>query len=296
MKSGTVTIIGRPNSGKSTLLNAVVGQKISITSTQPQTTRHRILGVLTETRGQVVFADTPGVHKPLYGMNRRMQNCVRDAMKGVDLVLLVIDGTIRFGSGESFVLDVLRRIRPRAFLAINKIDRIAKPRLLPIIERYSQEFEFLEIIPISALQRDNVNLLVDRIFEHLPCAEPPMGADVITDRTERFLTAEFIREKILERTREELPYATAVLVRQFDESRRERRGLVVVRADIIVEKRSQQGIILGAGGTMIRDIGTAARRDLENLLGCEVFLDLTVKTVRNWRNSEVILDELDLGR
>jgi GTP-binding protein Era len=295
MKSGSVTIVGRPNSGKSTLLNALIGQKISITSANPQTTRHRILGILTESRGQIVFADTPGIHKPMHGMNRRMLDSVMGTLNEMDLVLLIIDGTISFGAGESFVLDVLKRIRPRSFLAINKIDRFSKPKLLPIMERYSREFDFLEIIPISALKGDNLDLVVDKLFEYLPEGEPVFEADLVTDRTERFLTAEFIREKILERTREELPYTTAVLLRQFDEGRRKREGLIVIKADILVEKRSQQGIILGAGGSRIRDVGIAARTELEELLGCRVFLDLTVRTVRNWRDDDRVLDDLGVG-
>jgi GTP-binding protein Era len=295
MKSGSVTIVGRPNSGKSTLLNALIGQKVSITSAHPQTTRHRILGILTETRGQIVFADTPGIHKPMYRMNRRMLDSVMGTLKEMDLVLLIIDGTISFGAGERFVLDALKKMRPRAFLAINKIDTFSKPKLLPIMERYSREFDFLEIIPVSALKRDNLDLLVDKLFEQLSEGEPIFDADLVTDRTERFLTAEFIREKILERTREELPYTTAVLIRQFEERRRNEEGLIVIKADIIVEKRSQQGIILGAGGAQIREVGIAARADLEELLGCRVFLDLTVRTVRDWRNDDRILDDLGLG-
>jgi GTP-binding protein Era len=296
MKFGTVSIIGRPNSGKSTLLNALVGQKVSITSTWPQTTRHRILGIRSESRGQIVFADTPGIHKPLYRMNQRMLAAAMDTMKEMDLVLLLLDGSISPGAGESFALGLLKEIRPRAILAINKIDRVRKPALLPIIDRYGREFDFLEIIPISALRGTNLDLLQDKLYEHLPEGESAFGDDLVTDRSEKFLSAEFIREKILERTREELPFTTAVLVRRFDESRRDSERLVVIQADILVEKRSQQGIILGAGGVRIRAVGIAARRDLEELLGCRVFLELQVRTVPNWRNQERILDDLEVGR
>lgn len=296
MKSGTVAIVGRPNSGKSTLLNALVGQKVSIISSSPQTTRHRILGILTEARGQIVFADTPGIHKPMYRMNRRMLGSVMEALDRMDLVLLLVDGSISFGAGESYVLEILKKARPHSLLAINKIDKIAKPRLLPIMDRYSREFEFREIIPISALRGENLGLLVDKLFEYLPEGEPLYDPGMLTDRSERFIAAEFIREKILERTRAELPYVTAVLIRRFDESRRAAENLVVIEADIIVEKRSQQGIILGAGGSRIKEVGVAARRDLEQLLECRVFLDLSVKTVRNWRNDEKVLDDLDVGR
>lgn len=296
MKSGTITIVGRPNTGKSTLLNALVGQKISITSTKPQTTRYRILGILTEPRGQIVFADTPGIHKPMYRMNRRMLDSVLDTVKQMDIVLLLIDGASSYGSGEAFVLSMLRQTRPRSFLAINKIDKLAKSRLLPIMERYAREYKFEEIVPISAHTGENLPLLLDRLFNSLPEGQALFDTDAVTDRTERFLSAEFIREKLLERTQEELPYTTAVLVRQFDESRRESQQLVVIKADVIVEKRSQQGIIVGSGGTRIRDIGTAARRELEEMLGCKVFLELTVRTVRDWRNDDQVLDDLDLGR
>jgi GTP-binding protein Era len=296
MKSGTVVLVGRPNSGKSTLLNALVGEKISIVSDKPQTTRYRILGILNEGRGQAVFVDTPGIHKPQYRMNERMQHITQESMHNVDLVLLMIDGSIASGAGERFTLEMLKSLKPRAMLLINKIDRIAKPRILPIMERYSAGYDFLEIIPISALESDNLRLVVDKVFEYLPEGEMSFDPEQITDRTERFLAAEFIREKILERTRDELVYATAVLIRSFDESKRESSKLVRVEADILVEKRSHQGIILGARGTRLRDIGIAARQQLEQLLGCRVYLALHVRTVDKWRNSESVLNELEFGK
>ena len=294
MKCGTVTIIGRPNTGKSTLLNAFVGQKISIVSAKPQTTRHRILGILTEGRGQIAFVDTPGIHKPNYRMNQRMLKTVYDSINGVDLVLHVVDASIAFGSGENFVLDVIKKIKPKAILLINKIDKVAKQSLLPIMDRYYRQFEYLEILPISALKKDNLNLLTDRLFDYLPEGEELYDSRQVTDQSERFLSAEFIREKLLERTREEIPYATAVRVRRFDESRRDSKKLVVIEADIVVEKRSQQGIILGAGGLQLRNIGISARRDLEQLLDCKIYLDLNVCTVKDWRNNDSLLDELGL--
>lgn len=295
MKTGTVTIIGRPNSGKSTLLNALIGQKISIVSRAPQTTRHRILGIRTEERGQIVFVDTPGIHKPHFRMNQRMQRTIHDAIQAVDLVLHVVDASISIGAGESFVLEMVKKVRPKALLLLNKIDRIAKPRLLPLMQRYSAEYPYLEIIPLSAMKGENLDLLLGRIFACLPEGELLYDSAQVTDRTERFLSGEFIREKILERTREEIPYATAVLLKKFDESRRESANLVVIEADILVEKESQQGIILGKGGLQLRDLGTAARKELEELLGCRVYLELEVRTVRKWRDNNAILDELELG-
>jgi GTPase len=295
MKSGTAVIIGRPNSGKSTLLNSLVGQKISIVSDKPQTTRHRILGITTEARGQILFMDTPGIHKPAYGMNRRMLHTVYNGLRDVDLVLLVVDASISFGSGEHFVLETVKKAGLRAFLLLNKIDRIAKNRLLPIMQRYGGAYDFLEIIPISARTGENLPLVLDKIFERLPEGEALYDPEQFTDRTERFLAAEFIREKLLERVREELPYTCAVLIRKFDESQRAEKKLVVIEADILVEKRSQQGIILGAGASQLRDVGIAARQELERLLDCKVFLGLQVKTVHNWRNDEAVLDQLELG-
>ena len=296
MKCGTAVIIGRPNSGKSTLLNAFVGQKISIVSSKPQTTRHRILGITTEARGQIVFMDTPGVHKPAYSMNRRMLHTVQDGLRDVNLVLLIVDASISFGAGESFVLEMVKKAQAPAFLLLNKLDKISKSALLPIMQRYAAACNFLEIIPISARTGENLGLVRDRIFEHMPEGEPLYEAEQVTDRSERFLAAEFIREKLLERVREEMPYACAVMIRRFDESKRETQNLVVIDADIIVERKSQQGIVLGAGASQLRDLGIAARRDLELLLNCKLYLGLQVRTARNWRNDESVLDELELGR
>jgi len=295
MKYGTAAIIGRPNSGKSTLLNALIGQKISIVSSKPQTTRHRILGIVTGERGQIAFLDTPGIHKPAYIMNRRMLHAVYEGLKDVDLALLVVDATISFGSGENFALDIVKNAQAPAILILNKIDKMAKPSLLPAMQRYGKSHDFLEIIPISAKSGENLDLLIDKIYHHLPEGKPLYGEDLITDRSERFLAAEFIREKLLERVREEMPYVCAVLIRKFDESRREKKKLVIIEADILVEKPSQRGIILGAGASQLRDLGISARKDLEQLLGCRVYLDLHVTAARNWRNNNSILDELELG-
>ena len=293
MKSGSVALIGRPNSGKSTLLNALIGEKISIVSDKPQTTRYSVRGIINETRGQIVFIDTPGIHKPLYRMNERMQRTTQDVLREADMALLMVDASVASGAGEQFTIEMFRKLKPRAMLLINKIDKIAKPRILPIMQRYSEAYDFLEIIPISALNSDNLRLLLDKVFQHLPEGSPQLGPEEVTDRTERFLAGEFIREKILERTREELVYATAVIVRKFDESRREHSKLVRIEADILVEKRSHQGIILGAHGTRLRDIGIAARQQLEQFLGSRVYLGLRVRTAAKWRDSESLLNELD---
>jgi len=272
-----------------------VGQKISIVSDKPQTTRHRIIGITTEPRGQIVFMDTPGIHKPAYGMNRRMLHTVYDGLRDVDLVLLVVDSSIAFGSGEHFVLETVKKTQTRSLLLLNKIDKIAKSRLLPIMQRYGEAYEFLEIIPISAKTGENRGLLLDKMFQYLPEGEPLYDSEQITDRSERFLASEFIREKLLERVREELPYTCAVIIRKFDESQRADKNLVVIEADILVERRSQQGIVLGAGASHLRDLGIAARQELEQLLDCKVYLGRQVKTSHNWRNDDAVLDELELG-
>ncbi len=296
MKAGAVSIVGRPNSGKSTLLNSIIGQKVSIVSRNPQTTRHNILGILSDHRGQIAFVDTPGIHKPGYEMNRRMLDSVIAALKQIDLILLVIDGSTSFGSGEQFALNMVKEAGRPAILLINKIDRIAKPRILPIIKHYSESFDFLEIIPISALKGDNCDLLLDKVFQNLPTGEALYDPEQVTDRSERFLSGELIREKILEQLREELPYTTAVLITGFDETNRLEKGLIKIRADILVEKRSQQGIIIGSGGHQLRDLGIAARKDLEQLLGCKVHLELTVRTCPRWRDDDRILNELGFGK
>jgi GTP-binding protein Era len=294
MKSGTATLVGRPNSGKSTLLNVLIGQKISIVSASPQTTRRCILGILTEPRGQVVFVDTPGIHRPEYRMNRRMQRSVTDSLRDVDLILLMVDGSVAFGAGESFVLDLVKRAGVPALLLINKIDRISKTRLLPRMKQYSEAHDFLDIIPLSARTGENRELVVNCVFDHLPEGAPLYDAEEITDRSERFLAAEFIREKILGFARDELPYTTAVLIRRFDESRRDSKRLIVVEADVLVEKKSQQGIIIGKEGSQLRAFGSAARLELEQMLGCKLFLSLTVKTAPRWRNDDTVLDELEV--
>ena len=229
-------------------------------------------------------------------MNERMLKSVHKSLAGIDLVLLVIDGLISFGAGESYVLDLVRRARPCAILLINKIDRMSKSALLPIMANYSAKYEFREIIPVSALRCDNLDLVKQKIFELLPEGEPLYDPSQITDRSERFLASELIREKILDCVHEELPYTTAVLIRGFDESSRWDKKLIRIEADIVVEKKSQQGIIIGKGGSQLKSLGIASRCELEQLLGCRVHLGLTVRTVQKWRDDDRVLDQLELSK
>ncbi len=295
VRFGTVALIGRPNAGKSTLLNRLVEMKISIVSDKPQTTRNQIRGLLNHPRGQAVLVDTPGIHKPGYEMNRRMLRAVYAAIQDVDLLLVITDASRSRGAGDRFVLEVVKKANRPAILLLNKVDCVAKHRLLPLIDLYRQEYEFLEIIPISALTGVQVDRMVGRIFDHLPPGEPLYPADYVTDRTERFLVGEMVREKILLHTREELPYTTAVVIERFDESERSSQGLVRIAAKIIVEKSSQQGIVVGSGGSMIKAIGSDARLEIESLLGCRVFLELVVRTRENWRNDVTFLESIEIG-
>ena len=291
-KTGFTAVIGRPNVGKSTIINRLVGQKISIVSDKPQTTRHRILGILTGKDHQVVFVDTPGIHRPGYRLNDRMMDTVYEALKDVDLLVQVIDASESYGKGEEFVLDLIRMARKPTILVINKVDLVNKGKVLPVIEFYSQQVDFQEIIPLSALTGDNLELLHEKIVEHLQEGEFFYPPESITDQTERSIVAEIVREKVLENTHKELPYSTAVLVEQFDESDREQ-GFVRIVASVVTEKESQKKIVIGRGGRMVKTIGTAARRDIQDFLDVrKVYLDLNVKTVPGWRNSEHFLDQL----
>lgn len=290
-KSGVVALIGRPNAGKSTLLNRVVGEKIAIVSDKPQTTRTRISGVLTRGEGQIVFLDTPGIHKPGYKLNRRMMAIVTDALSTVDLILLMIDATQPMGAGDRFVLDMLKRVSTRAFLILNKIDRMKdKSKLLPLISTYTTEREFAEVIPTSALKGDGLELLVEKAFEYLPKGPALYPEDEMTDQPERVLAAELVREKILRVTGEEIPYVTAV----FTEAWQEEGNLTRINCVIYVERQSHRAIIIGRGGQRLKDIGTAARADIEKLLGRHVYLSLFVKVREHWRDDERVLDELGI--
>jgi GTP-binding protein Era len=295
VKSGYVSLLGRPNAGKSTLLNRFVGQKLAIVSDKPQTTRHRILGVHTTAGGQIVFIDTPGIHKPMHRMNRRMVDVATETLREVDVVVLVVDATTVPGSGDRFVLELVKAAHVPAVLALNKVDRVHKPQLLPVMERYARDGAFRAIVPVSALEGDGVDVLEREILAALPDGDPLFPEDYLTDQTQRTLAAELIREKVLRHTRDELPYTTAVVIEQFDEPADER-AVTKIYASILVDSESQKPIVLGRGGEMIKRIGTEARLDLEEMLEGRVFLDLHVKVREDWRDDERLLDEIGLGR
>jgi GTPase len=289
-RSGYVALIGRPNAGKSTLLNRLVGEKIAAVSNKPQTTRHRIQGIVTKPEGQIVFVDTPGVHKPGFLLNRRMMAAVHDAILSVDVLVLMRDASVSTGNGDKFVLELVKNAGKKAVLVLNKIDKIHdKGELLPLIESYSKEFEFDEIIPISALKGEAVENLLSQIIKHLPTAEPIFAEDEMTDQSMRTLVAEMVREKILQTTGDEIPYVTAVVTEKYDETDP---MVTRVHCAIYVERSSQKGIIIGKGGIKLKKIGTEARVDVENMLNKKVFLQLFVKVVADWRNRPQDLDEM----
>jgi GTP-binding protein Era len=289
MKSGFVALIGRPNAGKSTLLNRIVGHKLAIVSDKPQTTRTRIVGVKNYPDGLVVFVDTPGVHKPTHRLNVRMVDVALDAMREVDLVTLVVDVSVREGPGDRHLLDLVKTINTPAILALNKVDLIPKAKLLPIIDRYRQAHPFVEFVPISALDGTNISVLENLFLEHLPAGEPLYPDDYVTDQSERFFVAEIIREQVLRVTRDELPFSTAVVIDRFEEPADGRIGQIY--STILVDRDSQKPIVVGRGGAMIKEIGTAARAELERYLGGQVYLDLHVKVKTDWRDDGRVLDE-----
>lgn len=297
-KSGYVAIVGRTNVGKSTLLNKILGTKVSIISDKPQTTRHRILGVHTDKRGQAIFFDTPGVHKPGHELNRQMVHSIYDALHEADVLLHIVDITQKFGHGEEFVLDMVKANKAPAILVINKIDLVKKSKVLEVIDFYRQRHDYAAFIPVSALTGDGVQVVVDELFRLLPEGPFFYDEDYITDCPERFLSAELIREQVLVNTREELPFTTAVFIEQFDESERgeeEGKGLVRIEASIIVEKDTQKAIIIGRQGSMIKQIGSAARKEIEEMLGCHVYLGLFVKVEPDWRNNAQLLKDLGMN-
>lgn len=291
--SGYVALIGRPNAGKSTLLNRLVGQKIAAVSDKPQTTRFRIQGIITRPEGQVVFVDTPGVHQPGYELNRRMMASVQEALMGVDLVCLIRDASVSTGNGDRFVLDLVKRSEKPALLLLNKIDKLEdKSALLPLMEWYSKEYDWREIIPISALKDEMTDVLVESSLRHLPEGEPIFSEDELTDQSLRVLVSEIVREKVLRVTGDEIPYVTAVVTEKFEEVREDFARIFCV---IVVERGSQKKIIIGKGASRLKDIGIRARKEIENLLGHRVHLELFVKVEEDWRNREQLLDEYGLS-
>ncbi|WP_243290597.1 GTPase Era [Bacillus sp. FJAT-47783] len=281
-KSGFVSIIGRPNVGKSTFLNRVIGQKIAIMSDKPQTTRNKIQGVYTTNHSQIVFIDTPGIHKPKHKLGDFMMKVAINTLKEVDLILFVVNAEEGLGRGEEFILERLKETNTPVFLVINKIDQIHPEKLLPIIDQYKDKYNFKEIVPISALQGNNVENLLQEIESILPEGPQYYPSDQVTDHPERFIISELVREKVLHLTREEIPHSVAVVIDSIE--KRENNQAVYVAATIIVERDSQKGIIIGKQGKMLKEIGQRARVDIENLLGSKVFLELWVKVQKDWRN------------
>jgi GTP-binding protein Era len=291
--SGYVALIGRPNAGKSTLLNRLVGQKIAAVSNKPQTTRFKIQGVITKPAGQVVLVDTPGVHQPGYQLNRRMMAAVQDALLGVDLVCLLRDASVSTGQGDRFVLDLIKRSSKPALLLLNKIDKLEdRSALLPLMEWYGHEYDWREIVPISALKNEMTDVLLESCLRHLPEGEPIFSEDELTDQSLRVLVSEIVREKLLQVTGDEIPYVTAVATERFEEVRDNFTRIYCV---IVVERPSQKKIIIGKGAARLKDIGTRARQDIEHLIGHRVHLELFVKVEEDWRNKDALLDEMGLG-
>jgi GTP-binding protein Era len=294
MKSGFVSFIGRPNAGKSTLLNRLVGTKLAIVSDKPQTTRTRILGVKNYPDAQVVFLDTPGIHRPLHRMNVRMVDTAVDTIREVDVLGLVVDANEPTGKGDKFVFDLVKDAKAPVLLLLNKIDLMKKHRLLPIIERYAAEGTFAEIIPISAATGDNVERLERIIIDRLPEGDALYPTDYLTDQPERFFAAEIVREKLLQFTHAEIPFSSAVIIDRFEEPA-EGSALLRLFCTIVVDRESQKPIVVGRGGDMIKKIGTAAREELERFFETKVFLDLHVRVKTEWREDDRVLGEIGLG-
>jgi GTP-binding protein Era len=287
-KSGFITIIGRPNVGKSTFLNRVIGQKIAIMSDKAQTTRNTIQGVLTTDDAQLVFIDTPGIHKPKHRLGDFMVKLAENTLNEVDAVMFMINAEEGFGRGDQYIIDRLASVKKPVYLIINKIDRIHPDDLFTLITEYKDKYDFKEIIPISALEGNNVDHLLEVLTEQLPEGPQYYPKDQVTDHPERFIISELIREKVLHHTREEVPHSIAVVVEKIEKKPDEK---VLVQATIIVERSTQKGIVIGKQGTMLKKIGHQARRDIERLLGNKVYLELWVKVKKDWRNQERYLSE-----
>lgn len=289
MKTGFVALVGRPNAGKSTLLNQILDRKIAIVSDKAQTTRHRITGVLTNETGQIVFLDTPGIHKPRHKLGERMVEIAQSSLYDADVIYYLVDASMEFGPGEQYILQQLEKASAPIFLVLNKIDRMEKQNVLSLISKWQNRGKFAEIFPLSAKKGDNVAVLVETTFNYLEEGPQFYPADSVTDQPEEVVIAELIREQILEATRDEVPHSIAVIVEQM---KLRDDGKIYVGATIYVERDSQKGIIIGRGGLMLRKIGSKARREIEYLLGEKVYLDLWVKVNEDWRNKESAIKSL----
>lgn len=292
MKAGFVALVGRPNAGKSTLLNKLVGQKLAIVSDKPQTTRNRIAGVRQYPDGQIVFLDTPGVHKPLHRLNVRMVDAALDTLKEVDVIAVVVDGSEPGGGGDRFLMDVVKKAKAPRVLVLNKVDLCDKAALLPRLADYEREVGFADLVPVSAKTGENIDRLESVLLSHLPEGNPLYPEDYLTDQPERFFVAELIREQVLQQTHDELPFSTAVVVDKFEEP--DDKGLMRLFCTILVDRDSQKPILVGKGGARIKAIGTAARKELQQFFDTRVFLDLHVKVREGWREDERMLDSLGL--
>ncbi len=285
-KSGFVAVIGRPNVGKSTLVNSLIGQKIAIMSDKPQTTRNKILCVLSNDDAQILFIDTPGIHKPKHKLGEYMVRTAEATLKEVDVIVFVVDGTEKKGPGEAYILERLSEVSTPVILVVNKIDTLSKQDILPVIAQYTGERDFAAVVPVSALEKTNLTVLVEEIKSRLEPGPQYYPSDMITDQPERMVIAEMIREKVLHHTREEIPHAIAVDIEEITTRSNED---LYVRAVIYVERESQKGIVIGAGGQLLKEVGRQARIDIQNLLGSKIYLDLWVKVKKDWRNREGIL-------
>jgi GTP-binding protein Era len=294
-KAGTVALVGRPNAGKSTLMNRLLAEKVAIVSDKPQTTRHRLVGILSAEQGQIVFFDTPGIHRPLHHLNRQMVHSAVTALNEAEVICLIVDATQDFGSGDRYMLDLVRRVEAPKIVTINKIDLVKKPALLPLIQHYADAGIFDEVVPISALSGDGADILLDLLWGYLPESEPCYDSELLTIHPERYLVAERIREKVLDQTRDELPFSTAVVLDHWKENEEagNRPGRVEIFASILVERAGQKGILVGSGGRKIKAIGTAARIDLEEFLERPVFLKLHVRHEPRWRENRRLLAQME---
>ncbi len=287
-RSGYVSLIGRPNVGKSTLLNVLLGQKISIVTEKPQTTRNRILGIKTFDDAQIIFIDTPGIHRPRHLLGKAMVKEAREALKEIDLAVLVTEPG-RLNRVDAEIIESLKKFSKPVILLINKIDTVKKAEILPLIDSYKKMYDFKEIIPVSAVRKDGMDILIENILRYLPPGPRYYPEDLVTDQVERSMAAEIIREKIMEKTSDEIPHSVAVEILKWTERKG---GMIFISANIYVEREGQKGIIIGEKGKMLKKIGTLARTDIEEMLNTKVFLELWVKVKRGWRDDKKILDEL----